>query len=159
MSFATELPNTYGALLKSIVDATQYASKAENRKEISEAIAPTNYLNQPVTVIEQVLTGTYADGLGEVKQVPDRIDFDPFPWQSMGVWILTQMKRWGYIEGDVDYKGVAEQVYLAADCRKVMEDLGYEAPAENYKSHMIMGKTFDPAEPAAYVDSFAIKKA
>jgi nitrate/nitrite transport system substrate-binding protein len=94
-----------------------------------------------------------------VKQVPDRIDFDPFPWQSMGVWILTQMKRWGYIEGDVDYKGVAEQVYLAADCRKVMEDLGYTAPAENYKSHMIMGKTFDPAEPAAYVDSFAIKKA
>jgi nitrate/nitrite transport system substrate-binding protein len=159
LSFATELPNTYGALLKSIVDATQYASKAENRKEISEAIAPANYLNQPVTVIEQVLTGTYADGLGEVKQVPDRIDFDPFPWQSMGVWILTQMKRWGYIEGDVDYKGVAEQVYLAADCRKVMEDLGYTAPAESYKSHMIMGKTFDPAEPAAYVDSFAIKKA
>lgn len=157
LSFATELPNTYGALLKSIIDATQYASSPDNRIEISEAIAPTNYLNQPVTVIQQVLTGTYADGLGEVQRVPDRIDFDPFPWQSMGVWILTQMKRWGYIEGDVDYKGVAEQVYLASDARKVMTDLGYDAPAENYKSHMIMGKTFDPAEPEAYIDSFAIK--
>jgi nitrate/nitrite transport system substrate-binding protein len=91
------LPNTYGALLKSIIDATQYASAAENRKEIATAIAPTNYLNQPVTVIEQVLTGTHADGLGNVQRVPDRIDFDPFPWHSMGVWILTQMKRWGYI--------------------------------------------------------------
>jgi nitrate/nitrite transport system substrate-binding protein len=79
LSFAEELPNTYGALLKSIVDATQYASNPENRKEIAEAISPTNYLNQPVPVVEQVLTGTYADGLGEVKQVPDRIDFDPFP--------------------------------------------------------------------------------
>ena len=158
LTFASELPNTYGALLKSIVDATQYAQKAENRKEISEAIAPTNYLNQPVTVIEQVLTGTFADGLGEVQRVPDRIDFDPFPWHSMGVWILTQMKRWGYIEGDIDYKAVAEQVYLAADCKKVMEDLGYTAPDVTYKSHTIMGKTFDPAEPAAYVDSFAIKK-
>ncbi|MCA1777611.1 MAG: nitrate ABC transporter substrate-binding protein, partial [Loktanella sp.] len=104
----------------------------------------------------QVLTGTYADGLGEVKQVPDRIDFDPFPWHSMGVWILTQMKRWGYIEGDVDYRGVAEQVYLAADAKKVMEDLGYEAPDATYKSHMIMGKTFDPADPEGYVSSFAI---
>ena len=157
LSFATELPNTYGALLKSIIDATQYASNPDNRIEISEAIAPTNYLNQPVTVIQQVLTGTYADGLGEVQRVPDRIDFDPFPWQSMGVWILTQMKRWGYIEGDVDYKGVAEQVYLASDARKVMTDLGYDAPTDNYKSHMIMGKTFDPAKPEAYVESFAIK--
>jgi nitrate/nitrite transport system substrate-binding protein len=124
------------ALLKSIIDATQYASNPENRKEISAAIAPTNYLNQPVEVIEQVLTGTYADGLGEVKQVPDRIDFDPFPWHSMGVWILTQMKRWGYIEGDIDYKAVAEQVYLASDARKIMTDLGYDAPAETYKSHV-----------------------
>lgn len=159
LSFATELPNTYGALLKSIIDATQYASKAENRKEISAAIAPTNYLNQPVAVIEQVLTGTYADGLGEVKQVPDRIDFDPFPWHSMGVWILTQMKRWGYIEGDVDYRAVAEQVYLAADAKKVMNELGYDAPDITYKSHTIMGKTFDPAKPEEYVKSFAIGKA
>ncbi|MCZ4289099.1 CmpA/NrtA family ABC transporter substrate-binding protein [Hoeflea alexandrii] len=159
LSFATELPNTYGALLKAIIDATQYASNPDNRKEISAAIAPTNYLNQPVEVIEQVLTGTYADGLGEVKQVPDRIDFDPFPWHSMGVWILTQMKRWGYIEGDIDYKAVAEQVYLASDARKILTDLGYDAPAESYKSHVIMGKTFDPATPEDYVASFAIKKA
>ncbi|MEO0744454.1 MAG: CmpA/NrtA family ABC transporter substrate-binding protein, partial [Pseudomonadota bacterium] len=157
LSFATELPNTYGALLKSIIDATQYASNADNRIEISEAIAPTNYLNQPVTVIQQVLTGTYADGLGEVQRVPDRIDFDPFPWHSMGVWILTQMKRWGYIEGDIDYKAVAEQVYLAADAKKVMTDLGYDAPDITYKTHTIMGKTFDPDTPEAYVDSFAIK--
>ncbi len=156
LSFAQQLPNTYGALLKSIIDATQYASNPENRKEISAAIAPTNYLNQPVEVIEQVLTGIYADGLGEVKNVPDRIDFDPFPWHSMGVWILTQMKRWGYIENDIDYRAVAEQVYLAADAKKVMNDLGYDAPDVTYKSHVIMGKTFDPAEPEAYVKSFAI---
>ena len=156
LSFAEQLPNTYGALLKSIIDATQYASNPENRKEISSAIAPTNYLNQPVEVVEQVLTGIYADGLGEVKNVPDRIDFDPFPWHSMGVWILTQMKRWGYIENDIDYKAVAEQVYLAADAKKVMNDLGYAAPDVTYKSHVIMGKTFDPEQPEAYVKSFAI---
>lgn len=156
LSFAQNLPNTYGALLKSIIDATQYASNPDNRKEISSAIAPTNYLNQPVPVIEQVLTGTFADGLGEIQVVPDRIDFDPFPWHSMGVWILSQMKRWGYIEGDIDYKGVAEQVYLAADAKKIMNELGYDAPDVTYKSHTIMGKSFNPDTPEEYVKSFAI---
>ena len=156
--FATENPNTYGALLKSIIDATQYSAKPENRKEISEAIAPKNYLNQPVPVIQQVLTGRYADGLGSVMNVPDRIDFDPFPWHSMGVWILTQMKRWGYVDGDIDYKKIAEQVYVASDAAKIMKDLGYQPPSKTYENYTIMGKEFDYTKPEEYVNSFAIRR-
>ena len=110
-------------------------------------------------MIQQVLTGRYADGLGSIQDVPDRIDFDPFPWHSMAVWILTQMKRWGYIEGDVDYKTVAEQVYLASDCEKIMKDLGYSAPDKTYANYTIMGKEFDYTKPDEYVKSFAIGRA
>jgi len=156
--FATTNPNTYVALLKSIVDATQYSSNIDNRKEISSAIAPKNYLNQPVPVIEQVLTGRYADGLGSVADVPDRIDFDPFPWHSMAVWILTQMKRWGYVEGDIDYTKIAEEVYLASDASKMMNDLGYDAPTETYENYTIMGKEFDYSKPEEYIASFDIKR-
>ena len=156
--FASENPNTYTALLRSIVDATHYSQKHENRKEIAEAISIKNYLNQPVPVVQQVLTGYYADGLGGVQNVPDRIDFDPFPWHSMAVWILTQMKRWGYISGDVNYQQIAEQVYLAADAKKTMQHLGYSVPTKTYKNHTIMDKVFDPAAPEAYLQSFAIKK-
>lgn len=156
--FAEKLPNTYGALFRAIVDATHYSSNVDNRREIAAAIAPTNYLNQPVAVIEQVLTGRYADGLGDVKNVPDRIDFDPFPWHSMAVWILTQMKRWGYIKGDVDYQAIAEQVYLAADTAKIMQELGYDAPDSTYRNYTIMGKAFDYRKPDEYVNSFAIKR-
>src|SRR5262249_49579276 len=126
--FVTTMPNIYAALLKSIIDATAFAHKAENRKQIAAAIAPANDLNQPETVLEQILTGTYADGLGNVKRDPNRIDFDPFPWQSFAIWILTQMKRWGQIKGDVDYKAVAEQVYLATDTAKLMKDVGLAPP-------------------------------
>jgi nitrate/nitrite transport system substrate-binding protein len=157
--FVTTLPNTFQALFKAIVDATAYASKPENRKQIAEAIAPANYLNQPVTVLEQVLTGTYADGLGGVQKEPNRIDFDPFPWHSMAIWILTQMKRWGYLKGEVNYKAVAEQVYLATDAAKLMADMGLKPPASPMKNHVIMGKTFDPAKPDEYLASFAIKRA
>jgi nitrate/nitrite transport system substrate-binding protein len=109
-------------------------------------------------VIEQVLTGKFADGLGGVQNVPDRAGFDPFPWYSMAVWILTQMKRWGYIKGDVRYKDIAEQVYLLTDARKRMAEIGLTAPKESYKKFKVMGKEFDPAKPEPYVNSFAIKR-
>ncbi len=146
----TEAPNTFAALLKSIVEATAHAAKPENRKEVAAAVSAPTYLNQPVTVVEQVLTGTYADGLGGVKREPARIGFDPFPWQSMAVWMLTQMKRWGQVKTDIDYKGVAEQVFLALDAGKAMRAAGLAVPAEAYRSHGIMGATFNPAEPAAW---------
>jgi nitrate/nitrite transport system substrate-binding protein len=154
--FARTYPNTFLALFKAIVDATHFASKAENRKAIAEAIAPKNYLNQPVTVLEQVLTGKYADGLGNIKEVPDRINFDPFPWHSMAVWILTQMKRWKHIDSDLDYKQVAEQVYLAAECDKISRELGYPSHPQTYTTHTILDKVFDPQNAAKYARSFAI---
>jgi nitrate/nitrite transport system substrate-binding protein len=156
--FVTGAPNTYAALLKAIIDATAFATKPENRKQIAEAIAPANYLNQPVTVVEQVLTGTFADGLGNVRKVPDRIDFDPFPWESFAVWIMTQMKRWGQIKGDVDYAGVARQVYLATDTARLMKEVGLTPPETSSKRFKVMGKEFDPAKPDDYVASFAIRR-
>ncbi len=156
--FITQTPNSYAALIRAIIDATAYSSKTENRKQIAEAIAPAAYLNQPVTVIEQSLTGTYADGLGNIKSDPKRVDFDPLPWHSFAVWMLTQMKRWGQIKGDVDYKSIAEQVFLATDTAKLMTEMGLPAPAGTYKSFTVMGKTFDPEKPEEYVNGFAIKR-
>jgi nitrate/nitrite transport system substrate-binding protein len=155
-SFATTYPNTFQALFKAIVDATHFASKAEHRKDIAKAIAPKNYLNQPEVVLEQVLTGRYADGLGNIKNVPDRIDFDPFPWHSMAVWILTQMKRWHHVDSDFDYQKVAQQVYLAAECDKISQELGYKTHGQTSTTHTIMGRVFDPSQPEAYVRSFPI---
>jgi nitrate/nitrite transport system substrate-binding protein len=157
--FVKTAPGTYAALLKSIIDATAFASKAENRKQIAEAIAPANYINQPVTVLEQILTGTYADGLGTVKRDAKRVDFDPFPYESFAVWILTQMKRWGQIKGDVKYADVAKQVFLATDTTKLMQEVGLKPPASPTKSFSVMGKVFDPSKPDAYLKSFKISKA
>jgi nitrate/nitrite transport system substrate-binding protein len=157
-AFIKENPNTFAALYRAVLTAAAMAREPRNRALIAKVIAPPNYLNQPETVIEQVLTGKFADGLGNVKNVPDRADFDPFPWQSMAVWMLTQMKRWGYVKGDINYKAIAEKVFLATDARKRMAELGQKAPATNYAKFKVMGKEFDPASPDKYLASFAIKK-
>ena len=154
--FVQTNPNTFAALFRAIVSSTLHCSNKANRKDVAAAIAGPNYLNQPITVLEQVLLGRFADGLGHVRDVPERIDFEPFPWHSMAVWMLTQMRRWGYLKQDVDYAGIAGQVFLATDARKRMADLGLTAPAANSMKHSIMGKVFDPAQPQAYLKSFAI---
>ncbi|MDZ4791566.1 MAG: CmpA/NrtA family ABC transporter substrate-binding protein [Hyphomicrobiales bacterium] len=157
--FVTTMPNTYRALLKSIIEATAFAAKAENRKQIAEAIAPANYLNQPLIVVEQILTGTFADGLGNIVKAPNRIDFDPFPYESFAIWILTQMKRWGQIKGEVNYAEVAKRVYLATDATKLMKEAGLTPPTSTTKTFSVMGKPFDPSKPEEYLASFKIKKA
>ena len=157
-SFVRQNPNTFAALFRAIARATAHAHEPANRMDIAKAIAPANYLNQPLPVVEQVLTGRFADGLGKVQNVPGRADFDPFPWHSMAVWILTQLKRWGYVKTDLDYRKVAEQVFLATDARKRMAELGLPTPEKTYARHQVMGKTFDPAKPEEYVNSFSIRR-
>ena len=156
--FITQNPNTFAALYRSVLTAAAMAHEAKNRELIAKVISPAAYLNQPEAVVAQVLTGKFADGLGQVQNVPGRADFDPVPWYSMAVWILTQMKRWGYVKGDVQYKDIAERVFLLTDARKRMKELDQSAPDNGYRKYRIMGKEFDATKPEAYVDSFAIKK-
>ena len=76
--------------------------------------------------------------------MPDRIDFDPFPWESFAVWILTQMKRWGQIKGDVDYAGVAKQVFLATDTTKLMQEVGPDAAGGDHEELRRHGQDLRP---------------
>lgn len=157
-AFIQQNPNTFAALYRSVLTASFMASQAKDRELIARVIAPTQYLNQPEAVLMQVLTGKFADGLGNIKNVPDRANFDPIPWQSMAVWMLTQMKRWGYIKGDVNYKQIAEKVFLLTEAKKQMAMVGFKPPEGAYKKFKVMGKEFDPAKPDDYVKSFAISK-
>jgi nitrate/nitrite transport system substrate-binding protein len=156
--FVKQNPNTFAALYRAVLTAAAMARDPKNRSLMAEVLSPANYLNQPKTVLEQVLTGKFADGLGNVQNVPNRADFDPFPWYSMAVWILTQMKRWGYVKGEVRYKDIAEKVYLLTDARKRMAEIGMTAPKADYQKFKVMGKEFDYSKPEAYVNSFAIKR-
>ena len=156
--FIQKNPNTFAAMYRAVLTAAAMARDPKNRELIAKVISPQAYLNQPETVVAQVLTGRFADGLGNIKTVPDRADFDPIPWQSMAVWMLTQMKRWGYVKGDINYKQIAEKVFLLTEAKKHMKDLGQPVPDGAYPKFKIMGKEFDAAKPDEYLKSFAINK-
>jgi nitrate/nitrite transport system substrate-binding protein len=156
--FIKQNPNTFAALYRAILSASLIASISSDRTAMAKLLAPAQYLNQPETVLAQVFTGRFDDGLGNTRNVPDRANFDPVPWQSMAVWMLTQMKRWGYVKGNVNYTQLAEEVFLLTDAKKQMKNAGWRPPEGAYRKFKVMGREFDPAKPEEYVKSFAIHK-
>jgi nitrate/nitrite transport system substrate-binding protein len=68
------------------------------------------------------------------------------------------MQRWGQVKGDVDYQKIAQEVFLATDARRAMEQAGLAAPAAGSKKIVVMGKVFDANKPKEYLNSFAIKR-
>lgn len=154
--FIKENPNSYGAMFRAVVRATEFADK--NRAQVAELLAGPNYLNQPKTVLEQVLFGRYADGLGKIVTIEDRIGFKAFPYESTAVWLLTQLRRWNMIPADVNYHDLARTVFLSTDAAKRMRDIGLTPPSPSVK-HTILGKEFDSSKPDEYLKSFAIRRA
>jgi nitrate/nitrite transport system substrate-binding protein len=49
--------------------------------------------------------------------------------------------------------------YLATDATKLMTEAGLTPPTATTKRFVVMGKTFDPAKPEDYLNSFKIRKA
>jgi nitrate/nitrite transport system substrate-binding protein len=158
-SFIQENPVTYQALLRAVNDASLWSSEPENRGQAAEAIAPEQYLNQPPEVVGAVLTGEFEDGRGGELAVPDRIDFDPYPWGSFGMWMATQMVRWDLAEADLfsgpdELRTMALEVFDTASCREAIEAVGGEAPSEEVRVEQILGREFDPADPMGWTERF-----
>ena len=155
----SENPNTFRALNKAIIEAAGYARNPENRPEIAAAISERAFLNQPTEVVEAVLTGNFEDGNGNTLSVPDRIDFDPYPWQSFANWISSQLVRWD-LQGDgmaatvMDEQGydtVGKDIFLTDLARELATELGQAPPEEIYRTEELKFDTFDPADPDTYV--------
>lgn len=151
-------PNTFRAVNKAIVDAATYANAPANRLEIAKALIERKYLNQPLPVVEAVLTGKFEDGLGNTKEVPDRIGFDPYPWKSYAKWISSQLVRWELMPKDkADYAKISQEIFLTDVSAELQKELGQTPPTETEKTETLKYDSFDPKNPAAYVDE-QIKK-
>ena len=96
---------------------------------------------------------------GNTLNVPDRIDFDPYPWQSFANWISSQLVRWD-LQGDgkaaeeitdESYDTVGKDIFLTDLARELAEEVGLNPPSDIYREETLEFDTFDPQNPGAYV--------
>lgn len=150
-----EAPNTYLRLVKAVTEAAAQLRDPMARGLVANAMAKPEYLDVDPAVTNAVLVGPFDDGLGNSRAVPDRVSFNPYPSSSIGIWILTQLRRWGYLESDPDYKGLAEQVFRSAEAKKFLAEQGIAVQDDEAAARTIMGRKFSPGDPAGYLKSLS----
>ena len=80
--FIQKNPNPFAALRRPVLTAAAMARDPKNRELIAKVIAPAQYLNQPEAVLNQVLTGKFANGLGNIKTAPTLTPCRGNRWRS-----------------------------------------------------------------------------
>jgi nitrate/nitrite transport system substrate-binding protein len=80
-----------------------------------------------------------------------------FPQPKYAVWWLTQFRRWGMVDPNPDYAGVAAKVMRFDLYQAALKELGVDAGAPSEAPETLFdGVTFDPESPEAYATSFAV---
>jgi len=161
--FTEKNPKTVKAMLKALHEASVWLDKMENRAEQANIVSAATYINCPQETILGRLEGKYLMGDGRKFKDPNYMIFSDrncnYPQAKYAKWWLTQLRRWGFVEGAPDYEGVAKQVMRSDIYEEAMKELGYaHAGVDTSAETLFDGVKFDPtADLEAYTASFAVK--
>jgi nitrate/nitrite transport system substrate-binding protein len=161
--FAEKNPKTVKAALKALHEASTWLDKMENRPEQANIVSAATYINCPPETILGRLEGKYLMGDGRKFKDPNYMIFSDrncnYPQAKYAKWWLTQLRRWGFVEGAPDYEGVAKQVMRSDIYEEAMKEIGYTHGGVDTSAETLFdGVKFDPtADLEAYAASFAVK--
>lgn len=159
--FAEKNPRTVKAVLKALQEASVWLDKMENRAEQAQLVSKATYINCPPEVILGRMKGEYDFGDGRKKKDPNYMIFSDrncnYPQLKYATWFLSQYRRWGMVDGSVDYAGLSKQVMRPDIYEEAMKEMGVKhgGPDKNAET-LFDGVTFDPAKPEDYAKGFAI---
>ncbi|HEV8583510.1 MAG TPA: CmpA/NrtA family ABC transporter substrate-binding protein [Methylomirabilota bacterium] len=160
--FAAKNPKTVKAVMRAIVEASQWNDKLENRPRMAEVVGQPQYVNASRETILGRMLGDYEYGDGRKEKDKFYMTFfdrqTNFPMKSHGTWWLTQFRRWGMVKEPPDYKGLVDRVHRPDIFREVAKEMGIETPrGDAEKTTFFDGGVFDPGtDPEKYVKGFAV---
>lgn len=161
-------PKAAKALLKAVLEAQRWCDQPENIPEMCEIVAQNRWFRVPVADIIGRSQGNIDFGNGRKEEnFPYAMKFwrdnASYPYKSHDLWFLTEDIRWGYIPADTDTLALIEQVNREDLWKEAAQGIGIpesEIPASTSRGveTFFDGITFDPENPAAYLNSLKIKK-
>jgi len=168
-AWVDKYPKAAKAVLMAVMEAQQWADKAENKKELATIMGKRQWMNCPVEDVYDRSAGKFDYGIpGKVVENSPHImkywrDFASYPFQSHDLWFMTEDIRWGKYEAGFDSKALIGKVNREDMWRDAAKTLGVaaaEIPASTSrgKETFFDGKVFDPENPAAYLKSLSIKR-
>jgi ABC-type nitrate/sulfonate/bicarbonate transport system substrate-binding protein len=107
---AEEDPGRLQAVLRAILQSAAYCDDPANAPAVAALLEQPHYLGLPAEIILTSLPGVAArrSGRGDADASVFFANAANFPWRSHAQWFLGQMRRWGYLGGDIDLDVAAE---------------------------------------------------
>ena len=167
-SWVDKNPIATRAITMAIMEAQQWADKAENKDELAAIMGKRQWINCPVEDIVDRAKGKFDYGTGKVVESSPHVmkywaDHASYPFKSHDLWFMTEDIRWGKYDAAFDSKALIEKVNREDIWREAAKALGVaaaEIPSSTSrgKETFFDGKVFDPENPTAYLKSLAIKR-
>jgi len=161
-------PNATRALLMAIMEAQMWCEDPANHEEMAQICSRRRWIHAPYADLIDRIQGNFDYGTGLViEDHPQRMRYwehqASYPFKSHDLWFLTENQRWGYLPQDFDSRALIERVNREDLWREAAAALGVDAadiPDSTSRGveTFFDGKTFDPEDPQAYLDSLAIKR-
>lgn len=160
-------PKAAVALMSAVMEAQMWCEKMENKDEMAKIVSSRQWYNVPVNDIVGRIKGdiNYGNGRDE-KGTPYLMRFwgekgeTSYPWKSLDSWFITENKRWGVFGADLDAKALVDKTNRSDLWLEAAKGLGLDTAGfgdSRGTETFFDGKTFDPANPQAYLDSLSIK--
>jgi nitrate/nitrite transport system substrate-binding protein len=160
--YADKNPKTVKAVLKALHEASVWLDDLGNRPEQCDIVSKPSYVNCPKEVILGRLLGDYDLGDGRKYKDPFPMIFNQrncnYPQPKYVAWWLSQLRRWGMVTGAPDYAGIAAKVARPDLYEAAMKEMGVVHGGRDDRPETLFdGVPFDPAQPEAYAQAFAVK--
>ncbi|SAK41443.1 ABC-type nitrate/sulfonate/bicarbonate transporter, periplasmic ligand binding protein [Caballeronia glebae] len=155
--FAALYPATARALVRTMLDACAWLDASAHRAEIAQALSSPALLGVPGALIEPRLAAS--DG-GDARALPVRFFDDGavnYPRVSDGLWFITQYRRWGMLDADIDDAAVATSVNQTALYRDAAQAAGIATPGERRAATFCDGRVWDGGDAARYLAGFEMR--
>ena len=167
--FVDAHPKATQAILMAVMEAQQWCEKADNKAEMAEIIGRRQWFNVPVADIIGRIRGDINYGRGRIEKGTklgmkfwgERGEVS-YPWKSLDAWFITENIRWGKFEPQTDIKALVARTNRADLWTEAAKALGLaNLPSGDSRGveKFFDGKTFDPADPGAYLKSLSIRRA
>lgn len=162
--WANQHPQTHLALVKALLEACEYCDDYRNREEIAELLSQPQYIGIAPKYIRPGLVDPYERGNDTEPETLLRynqfyVDKTNCPYRVEGLWIMTQLARWGITPFPKNWIEILERVRRVDVFGEAARDLGFlDIEPNRGPIHFFDGTVFNPDEPIGYLKSLKIKR-
>ncbi|WP_354635049.1 nitrate ABC transporter ATP-binding protein [Planktothricoides raciborskii] len=166
--WANKYPETHIALLKALMEACEYCDDFRHRSEIATMLSQPQYIGGDIGCdIAWVAPGfaePYHLGTDAEPQILRQyhqfhVDHSNCPGRVEGLWILTQLARWGITPFPKNWISVLERLRRVDLYGEAARQLGWPDTEPNRQSFQLFDRmVFNPDDPIGYLQRLTIKR-